>query len=121
MPYILHPKEWDHVETLHVPPEQLSDGRHILLFHLSEARTRAREGRRNFGQLDHSGDGHVAGHVRGRDVDELGHVRRTTVVHVRGDRCGDHDSGSVYSLEGALEVTLPGNLFDEAPMQTLGE
>src|SRR6266702_5188268 len=53
------------------------------------------------------------GHVRELDVNELGHVQCAMVVPTREDGRGDHDSCSVNGLEGALEVTLPGNLLDK--------
>jgi hypothetical protein len=42
------------------------------------------------------------------------------VVPARGDRRGDHDSCSIDALEDALEVTLPGDLFDKYWRETFG-
>jgi hypothetical protein len=77
-------------------------------------------GRRYFSLPDHSCDRHVPGHICEFDVDQLKNVQGAMVVPARGDRRGDHDSCSIDALEDALEVTLPGDLFDKYWRETFG-
>lgn len=114
---LLHGHNWHHIESLHVPSEQIGDLDNVLIFHLSEARQRCLG--LQLIHTDHACEGHVAGNVRELGLDEFWYVERAMVVPANRYGCRNNDTSSVDGLKDPFEMALARNFLDEDGREAL--